>query len=103
MQCTHFTLKQMLYDNAKEMSSGVGNINTQFLTFKTDIQDRKSLWNKVLAENTVGGYTRKYMTLMLRPQDQSEKSQQKRVDRAEIIYSIMKGYEFKEELWEENY
>lgn len=95
MQWTFPNRKNDLLDMAKEMNSGVGNINVQFALFMAEISDGGSCdyaWNvQVMSANEVKGYTSKFMIYMENPADQSEKAQNRRINNAEIIKNGVDG------------
>ena len=94
MQWTLSSRKDNLLNIAKDMDSGVGNINVQFATFRDEIGEGgliNSAWKDVEEENNLRDYTTEFMLKIEIPADQSPAAQQERVDVAKTIYEYMEG------------
>ncbi len=94
MQWTLSSRKDNLLNIAKDMDSGVGNINVQFATFRDEIGEGgliNSAWKDVEEENNLRDYTTEFMLKIEIPADQSPAAQQERVEYAKTIYNYMEG------------
>lgn len=91
MQWTIECRKQTLWETAKSMSSGVGNINVQFATFQKEIGAGgvcENAWKMVVEKKGLKDYTTTFMSEMEKPLIPNQAEREKTADK---IYKAIKG------------